>query len=327
MLLQVEAVGLAALSVVLAGPASAALARAQWPARAPRAALVLWQAIGLGGGLGVLSAGLTLASGSLADRWLAGVTGVPGVVAVPSRWSELDGWGWFGVGLTACVGMWLVGVAISSGVRVSRARRTHRQRLELIAGARRVPGAGRGVGGGEVFLVEHPSPAAYCLPGLRPRVVVTRGALSVLTGAQVAAVLGHERAHAIGRHDLVVQPFIAWVRTLPFLPSARAALQAVGLLVEMHADDLALRECRPGDLAAALRRIRASRAPGGAGAVAGTGAGGTGAGAPEELMARTAERLARLEHGSRPLPVVSVLAVYLGAAALVLLPPLVLVLS
>src|SRR5699024_4634617 len=258
-----------------------------------------------------------------ADRWLAGVTGVPGVVAVPSRWSELDGWGWFGVGLTGCVGMWLVGVAISSGVRVGGARRAHRQRLELIAGARPVPGAG----GGEVFLVEHPSPAAYCLPGLRPRVVVTRGALSALTGAQLAAVLGHERAHATGRHDLVVQPFIAWVRTLPFLPSARAALQAVGLLVEMHADDLALRECRPGDLAAALRRIRASRAPGGAGAGAGAGTGGTGARAPEELVARTAERLARLEHGSRPLPVVSVLAVYLGAAALVLLPPLVLVLS
>lgn len=52
--------------------------------------------------------------------------------------------------------------------------------------------------------MEHPSPAAYCLPGLRPRVVVTRGALSAPTGAEVAAVLGHERAHATGRHDLVV---------------------------------------------------------------------------------------------------------------------------
>src|SRR5699024_11512199 len=101
-----------------------------------------------GGGLGVLTAGLTLAAASLADRWLAGVAALPGVVAVPGRWSELDGSGWFGVGLTVGVGAWLVGVALASGARVARARRVQRQRLELIAGARRAPGAGPGCGGG-----------------------------------------------------------------------------------------------------------------------------------------------------------------------------------
>ncbi|MGD1110191.1 MAG: M56 family peptidase, partial [Mycobacterium sp.] len=33
------------LAVLLAGPAAALLARASWPLRAPRAAMVLWQAI------------------------------------------------------------------------------------------------------------------------------------------------------------------------------------------------------------------------------------------------------------------------------------------
>ena len=51
MLLAAEGLGLIAVAVVLAGPVPLALARAAWPARSPRAALVLWQAVGLGGGL------------------------------------------------------------------------------------------------------------------------------------------------------------------------------------------------------------------------------------------------------------------------------------
>ncbi len=322
MLLQAEAVGLAGLSLVLAGPVSAALARAQWPARSPRAALVLWQAVGLAGGLGVLTAGLTLAAGSLEEHWLAGVA------ALPARWPELDGWGWSGLAVTACVGVWLVGVTVASAARITRARRVHRRRLELIAGARRMAG----VGGGEVFLVDHPSPAAYCLPGVRPRVVVTRGALATLSAAQLAAVLAHERAHATGRHDLVVQPFIAWAHTLPFLPAARGALRAVGVLVEMHADDLALRECPPEDLAAALRQIRHSRGlvgpDGDEVAAAGGSDGAPGdVGGPGGLASRTEERLARLAGAAAPLSAAAVLGIYVAAAALVVGPPVTLLLS
>lgn len=309
MLLQVEAVGLAVLSLALAGPVSSALARATWPVRAPRPALVLWQAVGLAGGLGVLTAGLTLAAGSLAPHWLSGLA------ALPARWRDLDAWGWSGVGLTMCMGLWLVAVAVTSAVRITRARAAHRRRLQLIAGARRLAGED----GPEVFLVEHPSPAAYCLPGVRPRLVVTRGALTTLTEAELAAVLAHERAHATGRHDLVTQPFIAWARTFPFLPAPREALHAVSLLVEMHADDRALAECRAEDLAAALRRIRAARAAEPA---------LVGASRPlSELAERTEERLARLEGGARALPRGATLVLYLGAALLVLAPPLVLLLS
>src|SRR5699024_10916315 len=103
--------------------------------------------------------------------------------------------------------------------------------------------------------VEHPVAAAYCLPGIRPQVVVTRGALTALTPEELSAVLAHERAHARGHHHLVTQPFIAWARTFPFLPHAREGLVAVDVLVEMLADQLALRECEPQALAAALQRL------------------------------------------------------------------------
>lgn len=50
------------LAVLLAGPTPALLARATWPLRAPRAAMVLWQAIALAAVLSSFSAGIAIAS-------------------------------------------------------------------------------------------------------------------------------------------------------------------------------------------------------------------------------------------------------------------------
>ena len=50
------------LALCLVGPVPAALARASWPLRAPRAALVLWQAIALAAVLSAFSAGIAIAS-------------------------------------------------------------------------------------------------------------------------------------------------------------------------------------------------------------------------------------------------------------------------
>ena len=41
------------------------------------------------------------------------------------------------------------------------------------------------------------SAAASCLPGVRPQVVVSAGTLRLLDDVQLAAVLSHERAHAL----------------------------------------------------------------------------------------------------------------------------------
>lgn len=307
MLLQVEAVGLLVASVVLAGPVSAGLARAGWPARDPRAALVLWQAVGLGGGLGILGAGLTLAASTLDDRWLVGIAKLPGHL------SQLGATGWIGVGLTLTVGVWLVAVTEVSTVRVVLARRAHRQRLDTVAEILDQK-AHAIVEVGGVRLLDHPRAVAYCLPGLRPRVVVSRGALEALDDGELAAVLAHERAHARGRHDLVIQPFVAWAATFPFLPTAARAVTAVELLVEMLADDAAHRTCRSADLRRALGHLAGDHV--------------TLSGQSDALLGvHLAARASRLAAPPRPLPVVTRALVYLAAVALVLLPPAVLLLS
>lgn len=195
--------GLAVLAVLLAGPVPSRLARAAWPARRPVAALVVWQAIGLGGGLALLG---TFAA-------LAGVRDLR----------------WLGVVAFAATLLWLVGVLIRSSVRVVLARRRHRYLLDLLAERER---AG-------VTVLAHPAPAAYSVPGRRSRIVVSRGAFDRLTSDELDAVIAHERAHLRQHHDLVVQPFVAWRRSFPFLRPARDAARAVEQLVECLADDAA----------------------------------------------------------------------------------------
>lgn len=199
----VAAVTLAALAVVLAGPVPARLARAGWPTHRPVAALVLWQAIGLGGGLALLGTFAALA-------------------AVPSV-------RWLGIGAFVATLLWLLGVLATSTVRVVLARRRHRYLLDLLAERDR---AG-------VSVLAHPAPAAYSVPGRRSRIVVSQGVLDRLTASEVAAVIAHERAHLRQHHDLVVQPFVAWRRSFPFLAPAAAAARTVEQLVEFLADDAA----------------------------------------------------------------------------------------
>src|SRR5699024_10367248 len=121
------------------------------------------------------------------------------------------------------------------------------------------------------------------------------------------AVLAHEQAHARGHHDLVTQPFIAWAQTFPFLPTAARAVSAVGLLVEMLADDAALRRCSPTDLRDALRHLAGERLP------------GTGAADPG-----LAARSGRLTSATRTLPRSTSALIYLAAVVLVVVPPVIL---
>lgn len=284
------------------------LAKARWTARSPRAALVLWQAVGLGGGLGILTAGLTLASASTGRRWL------PGLVDVASHWSQLGVSGWLGVAVTVSVGGWLVGATTASSARVWRARREHRAHLDTIADALRVGPPVTARPGLQVRLVDYPRAVAYCLPGLRPQIVLSSGALAALTTGQLDAVLAHEQAHVKGRHDLVVQPFVAWARTVPFLPSASRALAAVGALIEMLADDTALRRCRPDDLSAALRQLADER-------FADTRSAGG------DLARQLTARTDRLTATTRPLARPVTALIYAAAAILVVAPPLIVLCS
>jgi len=155
----------------------------------------------------------------------------------------------------------------------------------------------------DVRVLGVPEPMAYCLPGMRSRVVLSKGALDVLTPPEIAAILHHERAHLRARHDLVLEAFIAAHTAFPKFVRSGSALSAVKLLVELLADDSAVRVAGPRPLARAL--VACAAAPTPAGALA--------AGGPTTVI-----RVQRLSgrSNSRLLG----LAAYLGAAAILVLP-------
>ncbi|TAL20976.1 MAG: M56 family peptidase [Frankiales bacterium] len=144
-----------------------------------------------------------------------------------------------------------------------RSRRAHRALVDLVA-TRHPLLAGTKVVASDV-------PVAYCLPGLRPRVVLSRGALALLGDDEVRAVLAHEEAHVDQRHDLVVLPFVALRSTFPWLGVVRTAVAEVALLVEALADDRAVRTHDRAVLARALYKVGTSGAPDGGLPATGTG--------------------------------------------------------
>jgi len=156
-------------------------------------------------------------------------------------------------------------VLVAASAAVIVARRRHRALLSLLAhGDPKVPGA---------LVVDHPAAAAYCVPGLRSKIVISAGTLDLLDAAELAAVLAHERAHLRARHDLVLLPFCALGRAFPRSQLVCQAHATVALLVEMLADDQALRQRPARELATALLRVGASGAglaPSGALAAAST---------------------------------------------------------
>src|SRR5438874_1257634 len=142
---------LAVLALVLAWPVPVLLSRADWPARAPFMAMVLWQAIALAGGLSMVGAMLVYGLEPIGDN--------------------------------------------------------------LIAGLR---------------------------------------SLAAMEPAELRAVLIHEHAHLSQRHDLLLWAFAAWRQALPWFPTTRLAQVAVNSLIEMLADDVALRTESKGTLIKAI---------------------------------------------------------------------------
>ena len=93
--------------------------------------------------------------------------------------------------------------------------------------------------------MEHSQPAAYCVAGRHPTVILTTGAVQALHPGQLDAVLAHERAHLTGRHHRLLAVARIGRQVLPFLPLMRDTEEQVARLVELHADDAATRAHDP----------------------------------------------------------------------------------
>ena len=243
------AVVVTGLLAVLALAVPGRLARADWPRRSPAAALLLWQAVGITAGLLAVQAIATVA---LAP---AGTTHARAVQAVVDGQATTRWWSLAAAVAAAVLVVRLVSVFTASAVRTLRARHRNRVLVDLVATRNPLlPGT---------RVVDHDLPLAYCLPGLRPRVVLSRGVLDLLREDEVRAVLAHEDAHVVQRHDLVVLPFAAFGTAFPRLRPVRTASDQVALLVEMLADDRATRSHPPAVLARALYKVGTASVPSG----------------------------------------------------------------
>ncbi|HLR28048.1 MAG TPA: M56 family metallopeptidase [Ruania sp.] len=227
---------LAVLAVLLSWAAPGALARARWVESAPRAAVVLWQALALAAVLAAV--GAALAAPEEALRAWAG---------------EVE----FGAGLLLAVGLAallagvivvrLVWVSVWLGLRTRRRRTRHAELLHLLDTAD--PQDRR------MHVLAGPVPMAYCIPGRTQKVVLTDAALEVLDADEVDAVIEHERAHLRARHDLVLEAFTALHAAFPRFVRSQLALEAVHQLLELLADDGAARHVGSQRLGSALGKL------------------------------------------------------------------------
>lgn len=225
------AVTFSIVALALAWPVPVALSRASWPMRAPVMALLLWQVIGLAGGLAMIGA-LALA----------------GYAALPEQpWLAPVAAGLFTVYL-------LTHLAITI-VQVTRLRHRHLALLEMLTSPHPTRARTR--------VLDDAVPVAYCLPrGARSVTVLSQGLLDRLDPDELVAVIAHERAHVEQRHDLLLLAFRAWRSALPWFPIAARAEVEVAALVEMLADDHARREVHDEVLARAILQVGAGGVPG-----------------------------------------------------------------
>jgi Zn-dependent protease with chaperone function len=255
----------ALLLLAAVAPAAGApwLSRAAWPQQAPRAGIAAWLACSLSVVVSLVLAGLVLAIpcvqlstdpamlhaclSLLRAQYASPAGAVTGMAG----------------GLLAAAVAGRVAWACGSVLAAARRRRsTHDDVLAVIA----KPGPAA-----DVRIIDEDRPAVYCLPGRR-RIVLTTGALTSLDDGELDAVLAHERAHLSGRHHIVLALAVALQRAFPPTGFFAVAARQVAYLVEIAADDAAVRRAPRLTVASALLAVAAAGVPAGA-----LGAGGSAA--------------------------------------------------
>ena len=237
--------------ILIVGPR---LAATSWVQQAPRVAIFAWQAMTVSAVAAAVLAGVTLLIPLTA---LAGDLGSiihACAVSVATSYgsSQFLPGKLVGALLAGAIPLWL-GL---TGARVLlgswRTRRSLHRSLSLVTET------DSGLG---VSVLDSPAPAAFCVPGRGARIVVTRGALEQLSRDELNGVLEHEAAHLRGRHNLAVALSQILARAFPRVRLFQVATQETRQLIELLADDAALRQVKRVDLASAIVSLAEMKAP------------------------------------------------------------------
>jgi hypothetical protein len=279
-----------AFVVGFAGPAW--IRRADWPLRAPRLGAAAVVAAAWSVPLALVLAGVTVflpTSGLTIDvGQLIGAC----LVRLRAAYGTPAGAGVVTAGQVLTVGLLLRGAW--TGTRFIHRRQTERRRHRLL-----VRWAGAHVPELRAVVLEQPGAAAFAVGGSQHTVVVTRGAVDLLSGAELSAVLAHEHAHLAARHHRRLTAAAVVAQALPLVPLLRDAPALVGGLLEMDADELAATHHEPRVIARALVAVAAST-PRSGGATGGAAGGGRWAARASGAGSGGAEALARVQRLLRP---------------------------
>ncbi|GAA4629379.1 M56 family metallopeptidase [Actinoallomurus vinaceus] len=290
-----------AAALLTAGPRL--LKRLDWVDRAPRLGLAMWQAATASALISLALGGLVLVVPAIRDA--GGLTHVLDacVTAMRDHYSGVSQPVGAVAGLLSSAGLvlWAGGHVIASLARAWWSKRAHLGALALVA--RPLPEKG-------IVVVEHAAPVAYCIPGRRSRIVLTTGTLDRLDGAQLSAVLEHEKAHLRGRHDIVRNVAVALARAFPRIRLFRDARLEIARLIELIADDSAVRRHDRAVVAAALVSVAAGPVP-----AAALGAGSTALLTRVRRLLNPARPLSRAARGINAMGIALLLALPLGLAA------------
>lgn len=128
----------------------------------------------------------------------------------------------------AVVGTVVVSLLLAA---LRRSLRTATDLRHAILACRHLREAGDGL-----VLLDDDSADAFAVPGIRGRIVVTRGMLRALTPPERRALIAHERAHLSGHHQLYIQAADLAAAANPLL---RPVAVQVRVLAERWADECA----------------------------------------------------------------------------------------
>lgn len=241
----VSALALGLIAIALAWPVPALLPGAQWAYRRPMLGLLVWQLVALVGGTSMIGSLVLLGASTFADDLPDAAKGMWRFATHNELPEGSSVWSLLALSGALFLAAHLLLNLLVTVVYAERERARHAQLITLLSEPMTDRPGTR--------LIDNPAPVAYCLPGaLKSITVLTAGLIALLDEKELRAVIEHERAHVHLRHDIVLILFTAWKVSLPWLPTARNASSEVALLLEMHADDTALKTVDRASLASAI---------------------------------------------------------------------------